>query len=87
MTSLSVFQIDPSMALAHRSSGNLLFYHLRSMSFNLQSKSIKRTDRVSIVKQILDITPNLSHLEIEWEDFRHCSQTYSNLKHVHLVLD
>ncbi|CAF1315387.1 unnamed protein product, partial [Didymodactylos carnosus] len=80
-------QVNPSMTSDYCSSCNLLLYSLRSMSFNFKSKSIKRSDRVSIVKQILNIIPNLSHLEIEWEDFRHCSQTYSNLKHVHLVLD
>ena len=57
------------------------------MSFDFERKYIKSTDRVFIVKQILDITPNLSHLKIDWEDFRHCSKTYSNLKHLHLVLD
>ncbi|CAF3626498.1 unnamed protein product [Rotaria sordida] len=50
-------------------------------------KSIERSHRVAIVKQILDASPNLSHLKIHWKDFRHCSQTYSNLKHVHFVLD
>ena len=38
------------------------------------------------MKQILDLSRNLSHLVVEWNDFRHCSRSYSNLKHLHLVL-
>jgi hypothetical protein len=66
---------------------DLWLYNLRSMTFDFESESINRVERVSIVKQILDASPNLSHLEINWNDFRHCSRTYSNLKHVHLLLD
>ncbi|CAF2736744.1 unnamed protein product [Rotaria sp. Silwood2] len=80
-------QINSSMTSDYLSNCNLLLYHLRSMSFDFERKYIKSTDRVFIVKQILDITPNLSHLKIDWEDFRHCSKTYSNIKHLHLVLD
>jgi hypothetical protein len=53
------------------------------MTFAFQSESIKRSQRAIIVQQILDASPNLSHLVVEWKDFRRCSQTYSNLKHVH----
>jgi hypothetical protein len=81
------FQRNISMTSSCPSSYNLLFHHLRSMTFNFNFKPIERAERVSAVKQILDGSPNLSHLEVEWNDFRHCSQTYSNLKHVHLVLD
>ena len=42
---------------------------------------------MTIVQQILDASPNLSHLVVAWKDFHNCSQTYSNLKHVHLLLD
>jgi hypothetical protein len=57
------------------------------MTFDSKLHSFGRSYRVAIVKQILDASPNLSHLEIEWNDFRRCSKTYTNLKHVHLVLD
>ncbi len=65
----------------------LWLHHLRSVTFNIKSGSIERSQRVAIVKQILDASPNLTHLVVAWKDFRHCSQTYSNLKHVHLILD
>jgi hypothetical protein len=57
------------------------------MTFDSKLHSFGRSYRVAIVKQILDASPNLSHLEIEWDVFRRCSKTYTNLKHVHLVLD
>ncbi|CAF0993440.1 unnamed protein product [Rotaria sordida] len=76
-----------SITSSYPSSCDLLFSHLRSMTFEFKSESIERSHRVAIVKQILDASPNLSHLKIHWKDFRHCSQTYSNLKHVHFVLD
>jgi hypothetical protein len=59
------------------------------MTFDFESESelIKRSQRVSIIKQILDTSPNLSHLVVAWKDFRKCSRTYSNLRHVHLLLD
>lgn len=42
---------------------------------------------MTIVQQILDASPNLSHLVVSWKDFHRCSKTYSNLKHLHLLLD
>lgn len=45
-----------------------------------------KCQRITIVKQILDASPNLSSLVIAWRDFRHCSRRYSNLKHVHLLI-
>jgi hypothetical protein len=65
----------------------LWLHRLRSVKFNIQSESIERSQRVAIVTQILDSSPTLSHVVVAWKDFRHCSKTYSNLKHVHLVLD
>ncbi|CAF2596545.1 unnamed protein product [Rotaria sp. Silwood2] len=60
--------------------------HLRSIKFDIKSESIEKFQRVAIVKQVLDVSMNLSHLVVEWNDFRHCSRSYSNLRHVHLVL-
>jgi hypothetical protein len=57
------------------------------MTFDFQPESIQSSKRVAIVQQILDASPNLSHLVVPWKDFCRCSQTYSNLKHVRLILD
>ncbi|CAF4361844.1 unnamed protein product [Rotaria magnacalcarata] len=75
------------MISKYPSSCRLSFNHLRSMTFKSKTERIKEAERVYIVKQILDSSPNLLHIEIEWNDFRHCSQRYSNLQHVHLLLD
>ncbi|CAF1359079.1 unnamed protein product [Rotaria magnacalcarata] len=80
-------QANVSMASNCALSGNLFLRHLRSMTFDFELMSIKRSATVAIVKQILDVSPNLSDLVIDWSDFCHCSQTYSNLKHLHLILD
>jgi hypothetical protein len=56
------------------------------MTFNFDPDSISSSQRVLIVQQILHASPNLSHLVVAWKDFLHCSQTYSNLKHLHLLL-
>jgi hypothetical protein len=69
------------------SSSPSLLNHLRSMSFQFETERMKEAERVYIVKQILDSSPNLSHIEIDWNDFRHFSKRYSNLQHVHLFLD
>ncbi|CAF4300600.1 unnamed protein product, partial [Rotaria sp. Silwood2] len=39
------------------------------------------------IKQILDASPNLSHLVVTWKDFRDCSNSYLNLRHVNLILE
>ncbi|CAF0771636.1 unnamed protein product [Rotaria sp. Silwood1] len=79
--------VNVPMISNYPSSCYLLLNHLRSMTFKSKTDRIKEAERVYIVKQILDSSPNLSHVEIEWNDFRHCSQRYSNLQHVHLLLD
>ncbi|CAM2728191.1 unnamed protein product [Rotaria socialis] len=79
--------INVPMISKYPSSCRLSFNHLRSMTFKSKTERIKEAERVYIVKQILDSSPNLSHIEIEWNEFRHCSQRYSNLQHVHLLLD
>ncbi|CAF4284234.1 unnamed protein product, partial [Rotaria magnacalcarata] len=65
----------------------LLLRHLRSMTFNFEPDSTQNTIRIMIVEQILDASPNLSHLVTAWKDFRHCSKSYSNLKHLRLIVD
>ncbi|CAF0841785.1 unnamed protein product [Rotaria sordida] len=65
---------------------NFWLDHLRSIKFHIKSESIEKFQRVAIVKQVLDVSRNISHLLVEWNDFRHCSRSYSNLRHVHLVL-
>ncbi|CAF1925183.1 unnamed protein product [Rotaria magnacalcarata] len=79
--------INVLMISKYPSSCRLSFHHLRSMTFKSKTERIKEAERVYIVKQILDSSPNRLHIEIEWNDFRHCSQRYSNLQHVHLLLD
>jgi hypothetical protein len=75
------------MASSQPSSYGLLLNYLRPMTFDFTSETIERSQRVAIVKQVLDISPNLSHLVVAWDDLRRCSQTYSNLKHIHLLLE
>jgi hypothetical protein len=48
---------------------------------------MNKWQRITIVKQILDASPNLSSIVVAWRDFRHCSRRYSNLKHVHLLFN
>ncbi|CAF2100591.1 unnamed protein product [Rotaria magnacalcarata] len=79
--------INVPMISNYPSSCRLSFNHLRSMTFKSKTERIKEAERVYIVKQILDSSPNLSHIETEWNGFRHCSQRYSNLQHVHLLLE
>ncbi|CAF4147540.1 unnamed protein product, partial [Rotaria magnacalcarata] len=79
--------INVPMISNYPSSCRLSFNHLRSMTFKSKTERIKEAEHVYIVKEILDSSPNLSHIEIEWNEFRHCSQGYSNLQRVHLLLD
>ena len=65
---------------------HLFLQHLRSLTFYFISESVEKSERVSIIQQILDMSPNLAQLKLHWRDFRHCSQTYSNLKQLHLQL-
>ena len=64
-----------SITSNYPSNCDVLFSHLRSMTLQFETQSIETSYRVAIVKPILDASPNLSHLEIEWNDFRYCSQT------------
>ncbi|UJR35439.1 hypothetical protein I4U23_028196 [Adineta vaga] len=66
---------------------NLSLNHLRSITFNIDSNSIKNCERIVMVERILDASPNLSSLVVSWRDFRQCSRKYLNLKHVHLLLN
>lgn len=64
----------------------LLFNHLRSIVFDFPYEAIENSARVHLIQQVLDASPNLSELEVPWKDFLHCSQTYSRLKYVYLLL-
>ncbi|CAF4297237.1 unnamed protein product, partial [Adineta steineri] len=70
-----------------KSHWNLSLSHLQSVTFNIQSDSIQQCERIAMIEQILDASPNLSSLVIAWRDFQHCSQKYLNLKHLHLLLN
>lgn len=66
---------------------NLLFNHLRSIVFDFPYEEIENSQRVHMIQQILHASPNLSELVVPWRDFLHCSQTYSKLKYVYLLID
>ena len=63
----------------------MIFSYLRSLVFHFARYS-KTNKTQTPLKQILDRSPNLSHLVVHWEDFRECETTYLNIKHIHLVL-
>ncbi|CAF1095545.1 unnamed protein product [Adineta steineri] len=67
--------------------GNLSLNYLHSLNFNFESMPIQSSQRVAIVQHLLNASPNVSHLAVAWEDFRNMSHTYSNLRHIHLLLD
>ena len=66
-------------------SSNSVLRHLHSLVFHFARYS-KTNKKQTLLKQILDRSPNLSHLVVHWEDFRECETTYLNIKHIHLVL-
>ena len=66
---------------------NLFFNHLRSIVFKYPYEETESSHRVYVVQQMLHASPNLSDLVVAWKDFLHCSQTYSKLKYVYLLLD
>ncbi|CAF0724874.1 unnamed protein product [Adineta steineri] len=78
---------NTSMMSKYDSHWNLSLNHLQSVTFNIQSDSIQQCERIAMIEQILDASPNLSSLVIAWRDFQHCSQKYLNLKHLHLLLN
>ncbi|CAF3855020.1 unnamed protein product [Rotaria sordida] len=65
---------------------HLWFPWLRSVIFAFAHDSIVRSERVYIIDHILHISPRLSHLTVEWNDLHSCSQSNTNVKHVHLRL-
>ncbi|CAF3805924.1 unnamed protein product [Rotaria magnacalcarata] len=79
--------LNESIKSRHPSSCELLFHHLRFLTFNFESESMTKSERVTIIKQILHASPNLSHLAVAWNDFRDCSHSYLNLRHVNLILE
>lgn len=75
-----------TMNLSTKIHCNLFLIHLRSLTFDFGLYSEKSIQRNFLLEQILDASPNLSHLIVPWTDFRRCTKTYSNLKHLHLIL-
>jgi hypothetical protein len=65
---------------------DLCFHRLHSVIFSFEYKSMKRSQRVYIIDQILKVSPRLSHLVVEWNDFRSCSCRNTNVRYVHLKL-
>ena len=63
-----------------------MFRHLRSVSFNRDSDSIRESSHACFVELILNASPNLTHLAVAWRDFRGCVRTYPRLRHVELIL-
>lgn len=45
-----------------------------------------QSERVSIIDQILHVSPRLSHITVEWNDLRYCSRTNTSVKHLRLEL-
>ena len=48
---------------------------------------MKKYQRITLITGILDALPNLSHLVVAWKDFRHCSRRYTNVRHLHLIIN
>jgi hypothetical protein len=66
---------------------NLSLNHIQSITFNIELHSINKYQRITLITEILDALPNLSHLVVAWKDFRHCSRKYTNLRRLHLIID
>ena len=65
---------------------HLRFPWLRCVIFAFAHGVIVQSERVYIIDQILHVSPRLSHLTVEWNDLRSCSQSNTNVKHLHLRL-
>jgi hypothetical protein len=51
-----------------------------------ETVSVSGPQRDSIVRQIMEASPQLNHLVVEWCDLPDCSFVYSNLQSLHLIL-
>jgi hypothetical protein len=51
-----------------------------------ETVSVSGPQRVSIVRQIMEASPKLNHLVVEWCDLPDCSSVFSNLQSLHLIL-
>ncbi|CAF3475682.1 unnamed protein product [Rotaria socialis] len=65
---------------------DLYFHRLRSVTFTFEYKSMKRSRRVYIIDHILNVSPGLSNLVVDWNDFRSCSCPNTNVRYVHFIL-
>ena len=52
-----------------------------------ETVSVSEPQRVSIVRQIMEASPKVTHLVLEWCDLPDCSSVYSNLQSLHLILE
>ncbi|CAF1499216.1 unnamed protein product [Adineta ricciae] len=52
-----------------------------------EMKVIKRSERAYIIDQILQMSPCLLQLTVEWEDLSLCSHSNTNVKHLRLELN
>ena len=48
---------------------------------------MNESQRVSIVRRILEASPKTTHLAVEWCDLPDCLSSYSNLQSLHLILE
>lgn len=83
---LFVFQTFIQSNESNSSWSHLRFPWLRSVIFNFAPDVIVRSERVYIIDQILHVSPRLSHLTVEWNDLRSCSQSNTHVKHLRLQL-
>jgi len=83
---LFVFQAFPQKNDSISVWSHLCFSSLRSVIFAFDNDVIIRSERVYIIEQILHLSPRLSHLTVEWNDLRLCSQSNRNVKHLRLQL-
>ncbi|CAF3958637.1 unnamed protein product [Rotaria magnacalcarata] len=65
---------------------DIYFHRLRSVTFTFEYKSMKRSRRVYIIDHILNVSPGLSNLVVDWNDFRSCSCPNTNVRYVHFIL-
>ena len=65
-----------------------MFNRLRSLAFRMERDHLFSSSQYqSPLQIILNVSTNLSHLNVTWKDFSRCSGRYPRITHVHLVLE